>query len=110
MLLGRSAGLTEAQITHLGDDPLPEGVYADDEAAIVRYAQAAHRSEPISDGVYADLRRHFTEEEIIDLCFVIGLSNLVNGFHATFLTDLDDRTAQALGATCPLPIPPQPGG
>ena len=110
MLLGRSAGLTEAQIAHLGDDPLPDGVYADDEAAIVRYAHASHRSEPVSDVVYAELRRHFTEEEIIDLCFVIGLSNLVNRFHATFLTDLDDRTTQALGGSCPLPVPPQPDG
>jgi len=110
VLLGRSAGLTEAQIAHLGDDPLPDGVYADDEAAIVRYAQAAHRSETISDAVYAGLRRHFTEEEIIDLCFVIGLSTLVNRFHATFLTDLDGRTARALGASCPLPVPPQPDG
>ena len=82
-------------MAHLGDDPLPDGVYADDEAAIVRYAQASHRMEPISDEVYGDLRRQFSDEEIIDLCFVIGLSNLVNGFHATFLTDLDDRTTQA---------------
>jgi len=110
VLLGRSAGLTEAQIAHLGDDPLPDDVYADDEAAIVRYAQASHRREPVPDDVYDDLRRHFTEEEIIDLCFVIGLSNLVNIFHATFLTDLDDRTAQAVEASCPLPVPPQPDG
>jgi alkylhydroperoxidase family enzyme len=108
VLLGRSAGLTEAQIAHLGDDPLPEGVYGDDGAAIVRYAQASHRSQPISDEVYDDLRRHFSNEEVIDLCFVIGLSNLVNRFHATFLTDLDDRTADAVGASCPLPLPPTP--
>ena len=108
MLLGRSAGLTEAQIAHLGDDPLPDGVYTDDEAAIVRYAQASHRRQPVSDEIYDDLRRHFTEEEIIDLCFVIGLSNLVNGFHATFLTDLDERTTDAVGPNCPLPVPPQP--
>jgi alkylhydroperoxidase family enzyme len=110
VLLGRSAGLSEAQIAHLGDDPLPEGVYADDEAAIVRYAQASHRREPVSDEVYDDLRHHFTEEEIIDLCFVIGLSNLVNGFHATFLTDLDERTSEAVDPNGPLPVPPQPEG
>ena len=97
-------------MAHLGDDPLPDGVYADDEAAIVRYAQASHRMEPISDEVYGDLRRQFSDEEIIDLCFVIGLSNLVNRFHATFLTDLDDRTARAVEASCPLPVPPQPDG
>jgi alkylhydroperoxidase family enzyme len=110
VLLGRSVGLTENQIAHLGDDPLPEGVYADDEAAIVRYAHAAHRRVPVPDDVYDDLRRHFTEEVIIDLCFVIGLSNLVNIFHATFLTDVDERTTAALSESCPLPVPPQPDG
>jgi alkylhydroperoxidase family enzyme len=106
VVLGRSAGLNEEQLAHLGDDPLPDGVYADDEAAIVRYAHACHRMEPISDEIYEALQRHFTNEEIIDLCFVVGLSNLVNRFHATFLTDLDDRTVQALGPSCPLPLPP----
>ena len=91
MVLGRSAGLNDEQLAHLGDDPLPVGVYADDEAAIVRYAQACHRMEPISDEIYEALKRHFTNEEIIELCFVVGLSNLVNRFHATFLTDLDDQ-------------------
>ena len=92
-------------MAHLGDDPLPDGVYADDEAAIVRYAQASHRMEPISDEVYGDLRRQFSDEEIIDLCFVIGLSNLVNRFHATFLTSVDDATNAALAIACPLPLP-----
>jgi len=110
VVLGRSAGLSERQLAHLGDDPLPVGVYADDEAAIVRYAQASHRMEPISDEIYGALQSHFTDEEIIDLCFVVGLSNLVNRFHATFLTDIDARTVEALGASCPLPLPPSPQG
>jgi alkylhydroperoxidase family enzyme len=110
VVLGRSIGLTEEQLTHLTDDPLPDGVYADDEAAIVRYAQACHRMEPIPDDIYEALQRHFTNEQIIGLCFIVGLSNLVNRFHATFLTDLDDRTMDALGASSPLPLPPLPKG
>ena len=39
MLLGRAAGLSEDKLAHLGDDPLPDGLYAPDEAAIVRYAR-----------------------------------------------------------------------
>ena len=34
MLLGRAAGLTEDKLAHLGDDPLPEGVYAPDEGRV----------------------------------------------------------------------------
>ena len=108
MLLGRSAGLSEAQLAHLGDDPLPDGVYTDAEAAIVRYAQRSTRMEPIDDDLYRELRAHFDEEAIISLCFVVGSSNLVNRFHATFLTDVDDGTLAELGAACPLPLPPHP--
>ena len=112
MLLGRAAGLTEEKLAHLGDDPLPDGVYEDDEAAIVRYAQKSTRMDVIDDETYAALREHFSEQQIIEICFTIGLSNLINRFHATFLTELDPATGEALKDSCPLafPQPLEPGG
>jgi hypothetical protein len=53
VLLGRAAGLTEDKIAHVGDDVLPEGLYAPDEAAIVRYAQRLTRLDPIDEATYA---------------------------------------------------------
>ena len=105
MLLGRAAGLDEEQLAHLTDDPLPEGLYAPDEAAIVRYSQRSTRMEPIDDDTYGALAEHFDTEQLIEICFTVGLSNVVNRFHATFLTDLDESTRRALGASCPLPFP-----
>ncbi len=99
---------------HLVDDPLPEGVYDAAEAAIVRYAQKSTRLEPIDDKTYGDLARHFTPEQIIDICMTVGLSNLVNRFHATFQTDLDAITTNeaeagdAIAGACPLPRPKPP--
>ena len=63
MLLGRAAGLTEEKLSHLGDDPLPDGLYDPDEAAIVRYAQKSTRMDPIDDATYAALREHFDEAQ-----------------------------------------------
>lgn len=106
--------MSEAQLRHLGDDPLPEGVYDDAEAAIVRYAQRSTREIAIDDETYAALERHFSTEQIIDICLTVGLSNMVNRFHATFHTDLDEETlaaAEAGDATagaCPIPRPPAP--
>ncbi len=96
MLLGRAAGLTEEQLAHLGDDPLPDGVYAPDEAAIVRYAQRSTRMDVIDDGTYGALAEHFDTRQIIELCFTVGLSNMINRFHATFLTEVDPTTQEAL--------------
>lgn len=96
--------MTEAKLAHLGDDPLPEGVYEPDEAAIVRYSQRSTRMQPIDDDTYAALTDHFDTQQVIEICFTVSLSNLVNRFHATFLTDLDPWVGDALGPSCPLPF------
>ena len=107
MVLGRSAGLDEDKLRHIGDDPLPEGVYADDERAIVEYAQRSTRMEPITDDLFGRLAAHFEQKQIIEICFTVGLSNLINRFHATFLTDVDPETGEVVGPSCPLPMPPE---
>ena len=60
MVLGRSAGLTEEQLRHIGDDPPPEGVYDDLERAIVEYAVRSSRLDPIDDDLYGRLPRPST--------------------------------------------------
>jgi alkylhydroperoxidase family enzyme len=107
-VLGRSAGLTDEKISHLGDDPLPDGVFTGEEAAIVRYAQASTQMRPITDSLYAQLSQHFDVVQIMELWATVSLSNQVNRFHATFLTDLEEATLDEIGSVCPLPIPPLP--
>lgn len=99
---------------HLAAEELPSGVYSAAEAAIVRYAQKSTRLEPIDDALYGELARHFVKEQIIDLCLTVGLSNMINRFHATFRTDVDDVTLReakagdAAAGSCPLPRPKAP--
>ena len=114
-MLGRSAGSSEQQLQHLGDDPLPDGLYDPAEAAIVRYAQRSTREITIDDGTYMALAEHFSPAQIVDICLTVGLSNMVNRFHATFHTDLDAETLAAVEAgdaaagACALPRPEPPG-
>lgn len=108
MLLGRAAGLTEAKLAHLGDDPLPTGVYEPDEAAIVRYSQRSTRMDDIDDDTYGNLARFFDTQQLIEICFTVGLSNMINRFHATFRTELDSLIRDAVGDACPLSFPEAP--
>jgi alkylhydroperoxidase family enzyme len=108
VLLGRAAGLTEEKLAHLGDDPLPADVYEPAEAALVRYAQRSTRMDVIDDQTFGDLAEHFPPEQMIEICFTVGMSNMINRFHATFLTEVDARTQEALGGSCPLNYPPVP--
>ena len=109
MVAGRATGLTEEKLALIGAEPLPENIYEPDEAAIVRYAQASSRLDPITDELYASLLAHFTEKQIIEICFTVGMSNMINRFHATFHTDVDDDTEQMIGAVCPVRRPASPG-
>ena len=104
MVLGRSAGLDEEQIRHIGDDPLPEDVYDPAAAAVVEYAQRSTRMQPIGDELFGRLSAHFTQQQLIELCFTVGLSNVINRFHATFLTEVDPATSEVVSPSCPLPM------
>jgi alkylhydroperoxidase family enzyme len=106
--LGRSAGLSDQQLAHLADEPLPPGVYDDAARDIVEYARRCTRMESIDDSLFTGLRRHFSLEQVMELCFTVGVANVINRFHATFLTDLDAETVEEIGNTPPLPLPPHP--
>jgi alkylhydroperoxidase family enzyme len=95
-------------MSRLKDDPLPDGLFSSEEAAIVRYAQASTMMSPITAELYSDLAHHFDTKRIIELWATVSLSNQVNRFHATFLTEVDSTIIDALGPSCPLPIPPRP--
>jgi alkylhydroperoxidase family enzyme len=107
-VLGRAEGLTEEKLAHLGDDPLPEGVYTPDEAAIVRYAQVSARNDPITSEVYGELARHFPVETQVQISFVVGFAGLINRFHSTFLTEVDPETQEILAVSCPVRLPAVP--
>ncbi len=107
--------MTEDQMRHLNDNPLPDGIYDAPQAAIIRYAQKSTRLERIDDKTYGDLAAHFSTQQILDLSFIVGLSNMVNRFHDTFQTDVDPDTLEAVAAgdaiagACAIPIPKPPG-
>lgn len=114
-MLGRGIGISDEKLAHLGDDPLPDGIYSEAEAAIIRYAQKATRMEHIDGATYDALVSHFSIQQMIDICLNVGLAQITNRFNATFLPDVDgyilaanEQADQAAGA-CPIRYPSLPG-
>jgi hypothetical protein len=70
--------------------------------------------EPNDDGTYHALARHFSVQQMIDICLVVGLANMANRFNAIFLADLDERPGAAnekadhAPGACPIRYPPMP--
>ena len=74
---GKRAGLTPEQMK-----ALKEGNYSGfgaPEQAALRYAEKLTRTpDGASDADFAELKKHFSEEQIVDLHMLIGLANLTN--------------------------------
>ena len=100
-------------MARLAEDP-PPGLYTPAQEAIVRYAQKSTRLQPIDAQTYAALERHFSPQQIVDITLTVGLSNMINRFHATFHTDLDADTVRdaeagdVIAGACPIPRPKPP--
>jgi len=66
-MLGQGIGISDEKLSHLADDPLPDGVYSEAEAAIVRYAQKSTKMLSIDDAIYQALAKHFSVQQMIDI-------------------------------------------
>ncbi|MEN8159068.1 MAG: carboxymuconolactone decarboxylase family protein [Myxococcota bacterium] len=65
---------------HAGPD---EPIWTPAEAALVRLCDELHDTQTVSDALWAELRTHFSEEQVLELIYTAGLyhavSFLVNG-------------------------------
>ena len=79
-------------------------VFDETDRLVLHYAEVLTRENRVSDELYNQLAARFSREEVVELCFSVGLSSFVNRVHATFRTDLDDDTRESVGdhSFCPI--------
>lgn len=109
LALGSSAGLSDEELSWLNDwreAPLFDAT----DRLVLEYADSLTRDVRVDDALWSALQAHFSQKEIFELCFSVGLAALVNRVHATFHTDVDDRTQSRVesldlpGDTVPAPL------
>jgi alkylhydroperoxidase family enzyme len=77
VVIGRRAGLTEADIQRIADGPDAPG--GDPfEAALLRAADELHRDAFVSDATWATLAARYGPEQLMDMVFTVGQYNLVS--------------------------------
>jgi len=72
-------GLTQAQLDSLKSGGMPEGL-TDADRAVLAYADAMTRQIRVPDAVFAALRGHFPERDIVELTATVGGYTLVSRF------------------------------
>jgi hypothetical protein len=62
-----------------------------------RHSEVLAQACKVSEELYRRLEDRFTRDEMVELCFLVGLAALVNRVHATFGTDVDAVTRASVG-------------
>lgn len=71
--LGFTDELIEATVTAAADDP----VWSPAQAALVRMCDELHETQTISDGLWMELGKYFTDEQLVECVYLVGLYHTV---------------------------------
>jgi len=87
-MLGRSIGITDDQLRHLLDEQPPEALYSEPDVVLIRYVRTLAGRLPIDDALYNDLTEHFSDQQIIEICLLVGAQTAITFFNRTFLAPI----------------------
>jgi len=83
-------GLTGQQLDAMKQHRAPPGM-TDADRAVIDYTEAMTRTIQVPDAVFAAVRRHFAEREIVELTATIAAYNLVSRFLVALQVDHEQR-------------------
>ncbi|MDP1820808.1 MAG: carboxymuconolactone decarboxylase family protein [Acidimicrobiales bacterium] len=74
--IARAAGVEDDEIGRIGNDPDAAG-WSEGDAALLRAADELHSGARISDPTWAALRERYDDQQLIEVCMVVGQYHLV---------------------------------
>ena len=86
--IGLQAGLTDDEIGRIKTGA--EAAWSPADAALIRACDELHADQFITDPTWADLRRHFSEKQCMDVVFTAAQYTQVSMFLNTFGVQLDE--------------------
>jgi uncharacterized peroxidase-related enzyme len=86
--VARKLGITEQQLQEVNDFETSSS-FTPVEKLVMKYAEELTRTVKTSETLLQELKKHFSEEQLIELNLTVGTANLTNRFNMSFLTDLD---------------------
>ena len=84
-------GLTPEQVSAIANWQ-PSKLFSDSQRALLDYTDAMTRYIDVPDPVYAELKQHFTERQIVELTMLIGAYNMLTRFLKAMRVDPEPRS------------------
>jgi 4-carboxymuconolactone decarboxylase len=79
--VGRRAGLTDAHLAALrADDPAADPVFSPVQAVALRFTDASTRSVAVPDDLFAALREHLDDRQVVELAATVAAYAMVSRF------------------------------
>jgi alkylhydroperoxidase family enzyme len=90
-VLGQALGLTDAEFEALQDDNYRDSpLFNEREKAAMWWSEAMTlNTAKRDDKVWAELRRLFTDAEIVEISYASGMFNMINRLNDSFRTELE---------------------
>ncbi len=87
-------GLTPEQVNALADWQ-PSSLFSEKQRALLAYVDAMTRQIDVEDEIFAELRKHFTERQTVELTMLIGAYNMLTRFLQALEVDAEPTAGQS---------------
>jgi alkylhydroperoxidase family enzyme len=89
-VLGQALGLTDEEFDALQGDYRASPLFDDREKAVLGWSEAMTlNTAKRDDAVWAELRRHFSDAEIVEISLACAMFNMINRLNDSFRTELE---------------------
>jgi len=100
VVVGRAVGLTDDDVRHVAEGPDADG-WTPAEVAALRATDELHDRSTITDATWAALTEHFSDQQVLDLVFLVGNYHIVSFALNACRVERDDGVDDTA-----LPFPP----
>ena len=92
-MLGQALGLKDEEFDTLQADNYRDSQLFDDrEKAVLAWAEAMTLNTAKRDNkVWDDLKKHFSDAEIVEISLITGMFNMINRLNDSFRTELESK-------------------
>jgi alkylhydroperoxidase family enzyme len=89
-VLGQALGLTDDEFGALQNDYQTSTLFSEREKAVLAWSEAMTlNTAKADDAVWATLRRHLNDAEIVEISLASAMFNMINRLNDSFRTDLE---------------------